>query len=179
MNISQSRLAMLYVGACLLGVLLGLLYDGFRILRIFLGEHFSPRANYFHNVKLPLIKMGTERTKRRAVRAIVVFWGDFLFCVISGVALILLLYQLNNGKIRLPVFPLAAAGFVIYRYTLGRPIMLLSETVAFLLEATLRYACFFAIFPWKWIFCKIATAIRGMVRKNREKRKKQERKYLK
>ena len=175
MIISQTQLAMLYVSACLLGAALGLLYDGFRILRVFLGERFSQAGNRFQNVKLPLITMGGNRKKHRKILSVVVFLEDFLFCVLAGIAIVLLVYQLNNGKIRLLIFPLAAVGFVVYRHTVGRIVMLFSETAAFLLEAGVRYVCFFLLFPWKWAISRLIGVIKKAVNKHRALRQKRDR----
>lgn len=155
MNISQSAIALLYLYAFLLGVCLGGLYDVLRITRIFLGEHYSRHTvARLRAVHLPLIGGYREHRARRALGAVILI-EDFLFCIVAGVAFILLHYEAFNGKFRISVLLLSALGFWIYRATLGKPVMLFSETVAFCLEIGFRYAVFFVLFPIRWTGAKL------------------------
>ena len=161
MNLSQLAIALLYLYACLLGAGLGLLYDACRITRIFLGEHYSQRAvARLHALQLPLIGGYRSHRARRSLR-VVIFLEDFLFCIVSGIAVILLCYEAFNGKIRFLVFPCAAGGFALYRCTLGKAIMLFSEVIAFGLECTVRYFVFFTLFPFRWMGGKLYRLLRG------------------
>ena len=147
-----------------------MLYDAFRITRIFMGEHFSSVSNRFENVNLPLIGAPKKPRRRRRLRAVFIFVGDFLFCIIASVTLILLFYQMNHGKIRFLTFVLAGAGFYLYRFTIGKPVMMCSETIAFVLQTTLRYVCFFALFPLKWIVQKAICLVKRFIKKTTDKR---------
>ena len=148
MGISQSALSMLYLYALLLGVGLGAVYDLLRISRVFLGVHYSRRAaKRLQQIKLPLLKPRRRRGESRMLGA-VVFFEDLLFCLFAGIALILLFYAANNGKIRFPAFLCAAAGFLLYRVTIGRLVMLFSEVIAFVLECAVRYLVYFVSFPF-------------------------------
>ena len=169
MTVSQTQLALLYLYAGLLGMGLGFFYDCFRLIRIFCGEHFSAVANRFEDVKLPLIEIGNERKKRKRLLSVIIFVEDFIFCIVAAICLILLFYQINNGKIRLMAFPLAGAGFFLYRITIGKFVMLCSETVAFVLEAAVRYICFFLLFPWKWLFNRVRLVLHRFWNKQTEK----------
>ncbi len=171
MTVSQTQLALLYLYSILMGAAMGLLYDGFRISRIFLGEHFSGLANRFEKVNLPLIGMPKKPRGRNKLREIFLFVGDFLFCMIASVALILLFYQMNHGKIRFMTFVFSGAGFYLYRLTLGKLVMACSETVAFVLQTAVRYACFFVCFPFKWFAGKTVALIKSIVKKQTEKHK--------
>lgn len=175
MNVSQSQLAMLYVSAALLGVGLGFFYDLFRILRILVGEHFSTVACRFQEAKLPLLRERAKTSNPLKLQKIVIFTGDFLFCILSAVAMILLFYQINNGKIRFWAFPMVGVGFCLYRASLGRLVMLCAETAAFLLESAVRYLVFFTLFPFKWILGRLMAVARkcrnNMIEKRRKKRR--------
>lgn len=151
---------------------MGLLYDGFRIARIFLGEHFSKVANRFEAVDLPLIGAPKKPKSRNKLRAIFLFVSDFLFCIIASVALILLFYQMNHGKIRFMTFVFAGAGFYLYRFTIGKLVMACSETVAFVLQTAVRYGCFFVCFPFKWFARKVWNLTKAIAKKQTEKRMK-------
>ena len=115
MPLSQVAVALLYLYACLLGMALGLLYDGCRITRIFLGEHYSRRAvERLHALRLPLIG-GYRRHRARRSLCVVVFAEDFLFCLIAGVAFILLCYEAFDGRLRPMALVCMAGGFALYR----------------------------------------------------------------
>ena len=153
-----------------MGVGWGLLYDGFRIVRIFLGEHFSDVSSRFAAARLPLIGPPRKPKNRKKLRAVFIFIGDFLFCIIASVTLILLFYQMNHGKIRFMTFVLAGSGFYLYRFTIGKPIMMCSETIAFVLQTTVRYVCFFAFFPFKWTAQKTICFVKKFIKKKTYKR---------
>ncbi|MBQ8416938.1 MAG: spore cortex biosynthesis protein YabQ [Clostridia bacterium] len=154
MYFSQSALAALWLYAFLLGLFLGAVYDALRITRIFLGASYSPRLKEkLQAVTLPFLKKRVRRIKRQGVFFwIFVFIGDLLFSLLGGVLLILLFYQFNSGKIRFPAFFCTGVGFFLYRKTLGRLVMLLSEAIAFVLESAVRYLCFFAALPFRALF---------------------------
>lgn len=168
MEISQSSLAWLYLCAMLLGCALGAVYDLLRITRVFLGVRYTHRgAERLSKRKLPFLKE-CRRKKENPALGVVIFLEDFLFCVFCGIAMILLFYVCNNGKIRYSVFPVAVAGFLCYRGTLGRLVMLFSEVIAFALKTTVRYVFFFLSFPFRLIgrtlkkeFCKTLFRVRA------------------
>jgi hypothetical protein len=175
MTVSQTQLALLYLYSILMGAAMGLLYDGFRISRIFLGEHFSELANRFEKVNLPLIGMPKKPRGRNKLREIFLFVGDFLFCIIASVTLILLFYQMNHGKLRFMTFVLCGGGFYLYRMTAGRLIMLCSETIAFVLQTAVRYVFFFVLFPWRWMMRKAFHFVKGIAKKTSDRRMKRAR----
>lgn len=147
MGLSQSTLAWLCFYAWLLGIGLGILYDALRITRIFFGVHYRPRlAKRLRSKTLPLISLPVHRRESRAL-GLVVFLEDLFFCLFAGVAMILLFYEINNGKIRYPAFLCAGCGFLLYRATLCRLILPMLEAVAFVLECAARYLWFFASYP--------------------------------
>ncbi len=147
MQISQGAIAALYLYAVLLGLALGALYDLLRITRVFLGVHYSRRlSKRFRSIRFPLISPLSEHKESRALGA-VIFIEDFIFCLFSGLALILLFYQSNYGKIRIPALFCAGGGFLLYRITLGRLVMLFSEAIAFAIEILFRYLGYFCFYP--------------------------------
>ena len=149
MEISQVSLAWLYFYALLLGVAAGFLYDLLRITRVFLGVHYSRRAaKRIKELRLPLLEKRKKRVESRALGT-VVFIEDLLFCLVAGVAMILLFYGANSGRIRMLAFVSATAGFLLYRATLGRLMMVFSEVIAFCVETAVRYALFFLLYPIK------------------------------
>ncbi len=147
MGISQSAIARLYFSAFFLGCAFGLFYDCLRISRILFGAHYSASSeNRFRNLALPLIG-NRPRRKHYKMLGVVIFIEDFLFSVIAGIAMILLFYEVANGEIRYLAFIFASVGLIVYRVTLGKPIMLLAETLAFVLECAIRYVIWFLLLP--------------------------------
>ncbi len=175
MGSSQAVLAQLWLYAFLLGVGLGAVYDAFRITRVFLGVSYTQKATArLQSIRLPYLSPRPPRRTSRVLGA-VVFFEDLLFALIGGVAMILLFYQINNGKIRFPAFFCAALGFFLYRVTLGRVVMLASQAIAFGIEVLVRYAVFFVTLPFRWAFARLSGAVRRLWRRHRERAMRKER----
>ena len=165
MNISQSAIAQLYLYALLLGVLLATVYDVLRITRVFLGVRYSRRTvKKLQEIRLPFLKPYQRRGESRLL-GIVVFLEDLLFCIFSAVALILLFYQANNGRLRFPAILLVGVGFLLYRGTLGRLLMLFSEVIAFFVEVFFRYLVFFTTLPFRFLVRLICKRIHALASK--------------
>ena len=147
MELSQLALLRLYLLAVLLGVFLGVIYDILRISRVFLGVRYSRRAfRSLYEKKLPYIKMSGERRESPFLGTLI-FFEDLFFGVFCGVSTILLFYAANNGNFRFLVLVCILGGFFLYRGTIGRPIMLASELIAYGVEAVFRYAVFIGWLP--------------------------------
>lgn len=170
-------MAQLWLYAFLLGLFLGVAYDALRITRIFLGASYSPHLREkLQAVTLPLLKKRVRRIKRQGVLFwIFVFIGDLLFALLGGVLLILLFYQFNNGKIRFPAFFCTGIGFLFYRKTVGKLVMLCSEAIAFALEAAVRYLFFFAVFPFRALFGVMRRFAVARYKKTQAKRQRKQR----
>jgi hypothetical protein len=177
MSISQAALGRLFGYAFLLGAILAFCYDLLRLTRIFFGVHYCRRgAKRLHEIRLPFIKPYGRRTERRAL-GIVVFFEDLFFCIASAIAVILLLFQYNNGKFRFPVLIVIGVGFLIYRATLGRAFLLLSEVIAFCIEVCFKYTVYFITLPFRltvgflkdWI-TRIAGRVQGIHKRSMRRR---------
>ena len=175
MGISQSAIGALYLYAILLGLILGAVYDCLRITRVFLGNHYSHRAaRRLQEIKLPLLHKAKPRGESSAL-GLIVFFQDLLFCLFAGVALVLLLYGFNNGKFRLFVVICSCLGFLIYRGTFGKLVMLFSEVIAFSLETTFRYFFFFISFPFRFLKRMLVKKGRELSQRNAQKRQRKAR----
>ena len=151
MEISQIAIARLYVLAVVVGIGLGALYDVFRISRVFFGVRYSRWGETLQaRVHLPFISP-PKKHKKNPFLATIIFFEDLLFGILSGIAMILLFYLENNGKIRFPALLCATGGFFLYRATLGRLVMLCSDMIAFCMSVFVRYTVFLVSFP----FCLI------------------------
>lgn len=175
MNVSQADLGWLYLCSLLAGVILGAFYDVLRITRVFLGVHYSRRtARALRGVSLPLLKAQKDRGENKML-GIVVFVEDFFFCLFAAVALILLFYEMTNGKFRIFAILICMMGFLLYRGTLGRLVMLCSEVIAFVIETAVRYLAFFILFPLRFCKQKITQRSKQVTTYFKKKQQKRER----
>ena len=104
MTISQSLYGVVTFYSVIIGVVLGVIYDVFRIQRITME-----RDNIIENI--------------------IIFAEDIIFAVISAVIIVLLMYHLNHGRIRWFAPVGAGIGFVIYYNTVGRIVIICSEKI--------------------------------------------------
>jgi hypothetical protein len=169
MNLSQSAIFWLYACSALLGIALGLFYDGLRITRIFLGESYSINGEFYER-ELPLIGRVRKKGKRRVLRS-VIFLEDFFFCILAGIFQILLFYQLYNGNVRLPAILFLIGGFFAYRLTLGKPILWCSERIAFFVECAVRYTFFIVFLPVKLLLSLFGKVCRRVILEAERKRR--------
>lgn len=163
MYLSQTAIAQLYLWAFLTGVLLGAVYDCLRLTRILPGG--VPPIG-LRRRRLPILGILPEPKKRRAT-AVLIFAEDLLFCLVAGVATVLLFYEAFDGKIRVPALGLLAAGFGAFHVSLGRLAARVAALVGFLLEVAVRYLCHFAALPVKCAAGLIKRANRARERRAR------------
>lgn len=155
MGTSQAVLAELYFVSLLLGCAFGLIYDLLRITRIFFGVHYSMKLQPLCE-RLPLPKKHEKKKriekKHRKISAAqpIIFLQDFWFCILFAVSMAIVFYEINSGGVRLPAFFFAGVGFVLYRFTIGKPVLLFSETIAFFVKFCIRWCVFGVTYPF-WI----------------------------
>ncbi|MBQ1963083.1 MAG: spore cortex biosynthesis protein YabQ [Clostridia bacterium] len=178
MEVSQYALMLLHVYALILGACLGLVYDGFRITRIFLGAHYSRRiAKQLQDLRLPFLSH-KEKNRDSGILGVAVFLEDLLFCVLTGLSLVILFYEMNNGKFRFLVLLCVGAGFLVYRFTLGRLIMYCSEWIAFAIATGARYLVFFLLLPFRLLWNAILRCTKRVhAHLKRARQKKNQRHY--
>ena len=173
MEISQLALLRLYLLAVLLGAALGVLYDILRISRVFFGVRYSRRAfRHLYEKKLPYIKISGERKESRFLGTLI-FFEDLFFGIFCGVSTILLFYAANDGKFRFLALVCILGGFFLYRGTVGRPVMLTSELIAYGVEVVFRYAVFVGLLPIRMLIKflratlgRICAALRSALQKH-------------
>ena len=155
MEISQKLLCFLFLASFATGAFLGIIYDLLTLIRLLAG--LSPVAP----------KVSAERFKRACGLALL-FLGDLCFMLLCGVTLVLLLYFINDGGFRF-LAPLGmSCGLFVYRVTLGRLVLSLSETLVKCLRYVIRvvaraiwkplYACL--CLGYRLVICPIGDLIR-------------------
>ncbi len=106
------------------------------------------------------------------------FFEDLLFSLLAGASLIILLYEFNNGKFRFLVVFFLLLGFLFYRETVGRVVMLFSEGIAFVLETALRYVFFFIGLPIRLIYSQLSRFTAKLYEKCKKNRLEHQRKAM-
>ena len=109
--LSQRTLALLFVYAAVIGFGLGAVYDGLRVLRMLLGESLSGQG------------------RRPPPLTVLLFFEDVCFMLAATVALIVLGYYANDGNLRAPAVIGLLAGFFVYRHTVSRLLLRVSDAL--------------------------------------------------
>jgi hypothetical protein len=131
-NLSQTEVSELFLKAFLLGVALGIFYDGLRFLRMLFGVRYFGEA--------------TSVSRARAVVAhVVTFLCDLVFWLTFGISSILLLYNLVGGVFRFSIYPLMLLGLFLYYISIGKLVLRLSAWVVGLIGKILRALGAFAL----------------------------------
>lgn len=109
-----------------LGIILGVVYDILRIRRI-----ATARSGSFGARRAPIsLAMWNGKGPRRSkVGAGLLFVEDLLFALFAAVSFLLLFYSVNGGIVRWYAFVGAGMSFVVYRLTIGRLLMCLSDRI--------------------------------------------------
>ena len=144
MEIDPYRQFLLLFSAPLAGFLFGGVWEILALSRVLLGAYRVPdgmRALYAH--PLPLLGRPVvlrEKSTRRLWRGLIIGAGDFLFCILFGGTVCVLLYCLNDGAIRISVPVLALCGFAAFRRLLGARLERLRDYLAYACAAVACYA---------------------------------------
>lgn len=128
---TQRELALLFVYAALMGLALGGAYDLFRFLRVLSGESLTE----------------TEQGSKSLFRAILRFFADLVFALVTALSLILLCYYANDGQFRGSALWGTVGGFFVYMQTVGRLTAKGMEAITKWLKSFVRWLFFLVIRP--------------------------------
>ena len=169
-------MARLWLYAFFLGAELGAVYDILSMLRVFFGASFSPLTeNFLQAHSHPLLRVKKRGCRNPLFLKIFLFWEDLLFCLFSVASIILLFYQFNNGKIRIPVLFCLLIGFLCYRMTLGRLLRPVFEIIALILKNILYYILYFVSLPFKKAIISIKKTVISIYQNHIRKRERKQR----
>ena len=165
MQISQSALFYLCAASFLVGLALALLYDFLYMMRLWLipseVRYHIPRIQ---ELRASRIKKGS--VKKHKWGSVVLFLQDVLFCLVCAIAVILLLYWLNNGAFRAAAPICMAAAFGLWHISLSKGVRVALEWLAFGFE-TVIYAL---LMPIKRLFAFLAGMCKRIAQKRHQKR---------
>ncbi len=135
---------------------MGTLYDGIRILRVFFGlsSYFSG-VSRFSRVSFPLIGTVTPpppSKRTRVWRLILLGIGDLVFALLSALLFSVFLYAAASGCFRWFYLLGCGIGFFGYYFTLGKLLILSSETLVFLFRVLFWYLLWILCLPLRFFW---------------------------
>ncbi len=140
-----------FIGAASIGVIFGLLYDVFRILRIARLPYIVPEGRFYDFIKIPQVKGKCRQSKLKKILHlsgnIVTFTEDIIFWILISFGEILFIYHINGGEIRIYYFLLTFAGAALYFLTVGKCMMYFSVRIIFLIRCLLYWVFYIIIYP--------------------------------
>lgn len=129
MLLSQSQMLYAAFWAVLVGSFLGAVYDIFRIV------HLAMK----HDHKASALGEG--------LCCAIIFIGDILYALFSAVTICILLYHTNYGRVRYFMFLGAFVGFLLWRFTVGKLLMLAAGAIIALIRALCSFVVHRVLFP--------------------------------
>lgn len=158
-----------------LGVLLGLVYDILRIRRI----AFAPTASFGRaQAPIPLTAWDGKPQRRSVAGTLLLFVEDLLFAFFAAILFLLLFYSLQDGVVRWFAFAGAGLAFCLYRLTIGRLLMRLSDRIVWAVRTVLLWLWRRLVRPLLWVllaplrllYQKLSLALRRVLGSRRERR---------
>ena len=155
MEISPFLLTLLLAWSFVFGVILGVVNDVNRIIRVFCGVRYSQkRFGKLYELVLPVVHRPLSRNENKFHKnalSVLIFFQDIIFFIIASIGMILLNYEFNEGRFRFFTVFAVIFGFLLYYFTIGKVVMMVSEGIAFFVKATILIV-FSALFrPFVWI----------------------------
>jgi hypothetical protein len=143
MEISQITLAIMLFYSFLFGIVVGVFYDLNRIVRVFFGVRYTKRAyGRLYGIRLPVSKREMVMGKSKGfLQSLVINLGDLLCVLVAAIGLILINYGYNSGRFRFFTVAALAVGFLFYRLSIGRLLILLVEPLAFICKYLFLSIC--------------------------------------
>lgn len=128
MEIIQSHYPSMLLCSLLVGIALSAVWDIFRIIHIALYP-VSCNKSFL------------------AIYHAVIFIGDITFALISALTCTVFTYYINDGRIRLITLLSIAVGFIIYRLTIGRVILFLSDRIISFIYKVVHFVLMHTLYP--------------------------------
>lgn len=143
MEISQITLAIMLFYSFLFGIAVGVFYDLNRIVRVFFGVRYTKRAyGRLYGIRLPVSKREMVMGKSKGfLQSLVINLGDLLCVLVAAIGLILINYGYNSGRFRFFTVAALTVGFLFYRLSIGRLLILLVEPLAFICKYLFLSIC--------------------------------------
>lgn len=158
MEISQLGIFMLAVYSIGFGAALGIIYGVMHLFEWMLDEdrlREGRLSSRLEEIKLPIIKssvyIGVDNNAARILWRVWTVLSDILFMTLCGIAIILISYSYNEGRLRFVVVLGVALGFAVCRGLTRKPLMILSKLLAVSVGVLFAYAVELALLPIKLV----------------------------
>ncbi len=122
--LDQSSFFLLILWSFIIGFLLGAVYDIFRIRRI----AFLPKQENETKAE-PADKQKRAGNVKGKIDCLLIFLEDIFFFTFAAVLMVLLMYKLNGGRVRIFTLIPLVLGFFVYRITVGKLVIRCAEII--------------------------------------------------
>lgn len=164
-HVSQSALISLALYGAAVGVLLGIIYDVFRILRIAVEP--SNRLRLLSTVTGSETADG-KKPHGETVRTVVIAIEDIIYSVICAVIISVMIFHINSGHPRWFILLGTALAFFVYYFTIGKIVMLFSSYIFLFVRTVFMFVMKLTLFPllklFRWLFGIAAGFMRRLIR---------------
>jgi len=130
----QGQLFVLLMYSMVMGGVLGVLYDVFRIFRIAFSSDSEGKIRRRHKHADFIIRG-------------LIFVQDILFWIIAAIFTVIFVFMANTGQVRLFALGAQFAGFLVYHFTLGKLVMRISDKIIRGIKFVLRMLNEYVIIP--------------------------------
>lgn len=145
-----------------LGVILGAVYDFFRVLRISRKGTDDLSGGIYDKIR-PKKSISKLQKLLRLTDNALTFTEDILFWMIVFASEAIYIYYINDGEPRIDCFILSVAGFMLYRISIGRIVVYLSQQIIFFVRCLLFWTTYIIMYPvriiWKFIYSAADKAV--------------------
>lgn len=155
----------LILKAIFLGVILGAIYDVFKMIRIAKRSDLKPCGTFFERIYPKKTVFGGESAEKNVnetADTVFTIIEDILYFIISALFEILFFLGENDGEIRIYCIIFIIIGFSIYEKTLGKIVALFSHRIIFFVRCLLYWSIYIIIFPIRMLFGSIRKAFMSM-----------------
>ena len=171
MEISPLKLTMLLLFSLLYGICIGMVNDINRIVRVFFGIRYT-KINF--NKLYAFLKIHNEEQTSKKEKSnniflnILIFIQDLLLMLFAAVGLILLNYYFNDGRFRLFAVLAMLFSAIIYYFTVGKLIMLVSEPIMLIVRTSVMFLIRIITLPIRTVLRYIYRVVKNTISKSKK-----------
>lgn len=140
-----------FIDAFVLGIVFGVIYDIFRMIRISRIPCLAPQGKFYEFVKIPEKRCAKSKKRKNIFfafsDAVLTFIEDIIFWLIISAGEILFIYHVNGGVVRIYFVVFTFIGAALYFFTIGKITMYFSVRIIFLIRCLLYWSFYIIIYP--------------------------------
>ena len=147
MWLSSADITVFFLWSIVFGLLAGALFDVFRIMRI---------------ARRSIVNVKRSSLFLHLGDGILCFLSDILYWLILAVAYSVFIYRWADGRLRIGSLLCAAAGFLIWHYTIGRAVMLLADRIIALIRVIVGFILSITLVPLYRLFAFVGRKVNNL-----------------